>query len=257
VSHFIRNEKNTGGPYKQWVKGVELAVGENIWIAESDDFCDSGFLKRSVEELEKDSAAGLTFCKSVLMDEGGNPRINTPDFFEKLDRGSGNYEGIDFINQFLFNNCILNVSSVVFKKKVFENFETDFADLYRFSMYGDWYIYLTVAMRWNIIYFAEPLNYFRRSTNSYSSRELDFIHLKERLILQNYILKHTHNHINYNKVLDHLYYEAYGLLNDSSLGLIRKLLIASHFILHDKFGWRRSMYFAYNKIKIKYFNQGT
>lgn len=38
VSHCIRNEINSGSPFKQWKKGFDLAKYDLIWIAESDDF---------------------------------------------------------------------------------------------------------------------------------------------------------------------------------------------------------------------------
>jgi len=33
VAHFITNDQNTGNPFVQWKKGIELARGEFIWIA--------------------------------------------------------------------------------------------------------------------------------------------------------------------------------------------------------------------------------
>lgn len=45
VSHLIVNKENSGSPFKQWEKGVELAKGDYIWIAESDDFCEKQFLE--------------------------------------------------------------------------------------------------------------------------------------------------------------------------------------------------------------------
>ena len=46
-TRLIVNEKNSGKVFAQWNKGLSLAKGEYIWIAESDDYCDKGFLKRS------------------------------------------------------------------------------------------------------------------------------------------------------------------------------------------------------------------
>ena len=35
------NEVNSGSSFKQWNKGVRLAHGEYVWIAESDDYADN------------------------------------------------------------------------------------------------------------------------------------------------------------------------------------------------------------------------
>src|SRR6187549_2432119 len=40
VSHIVFNKENTGSTFIQWKKGIELAKGEWIWIAESDDWCE-------------------------------------------------------------------------------------------------------------------------------------------------------------------------------------------------------------------------
>ena len=53
VSHVILNTKNSGSTFKQWEKGLNLAKGEYIWIAESDDFADRQFLERAVEILDE------------------------------------------------------------------------------------------------------------------------------------------------------------------------------------------------------------
>ena len=52
IVHVEFNEKNSGSPFKQWVKGIELAKGDLIWIAESDDLADSQFLEKIVPEFE-------------------------------------------------------------------------------------------------------------------------------------------------------------------------------------------------------------
>jgi Glycosyltransferases involved in cell wall biogenesis len=46
VSQVVYNEQNSGSAFKQWVKGVALAKGDWIWIAESDDWAEHDFLER-------------------------------------------------------------------------------------------------------------------------------------------------------------------------------------------------------------------
>src|SRR5579864_2284139 len=45
------NDVNSGSTFKQWNKGVRLARGRYIWIAESDDYADDRLLERLVAAL--------------------------------------------------------------------------------------------------------------------------------------------------------------------------------------------------------------
>ena len=38
ISNIVLNSENSGSTFKQWNKGFELAKGDYIWIAESDDY---------------------------------------------------------------------------------------------------------------------------------------------------------------------------------------------------------------------------
>src|SRR5215469_12732659 len=42
----VFNATNSGNVFKQWNKGVRMAGGRYVWIAESDDYADAGFLSR-------------------------------------------------------------------------------------------------------------------------------------------------------------------------------------------------------------------
>ena len=44
VSHLELNKQNSGSPFKQWQKGITMAKGTYIWIAETDDYCEFNFL---------------------------------------------------------------------------------------------------------------------------------------------------------------------------------------------------------------------
>ena len=58
------NEKNSGSTFKQWNKGVRLASGEYVWIAESDDYADERLLERLVPLLDAEPTAVLAYCRS-------------------------------------------------------------------------------------------------------------------------------------------------------------------------------------------------
>src|ERR1700757_4566906 len=58
------NEVNSGSPFKQWNKGVRLAKGKYVWIAESDDYADPRLLERLVAILDGDPAVAFANCRS-------------------------------------------------------------------------------------------------------------------------------------------------------------------------------------------------
>src|SRR6266849_1262625 len=58
------NEVNSGSTFKQWNKGVRLARGEYVWIAESDDYADPHLLEKLSERLESEPRAAFAYCRS-------------------------------------------------------------------------------------------------------------------------------------------------------------------------------------------------
>ena len=53
-TRLVANEHNSGKVFHQWNKGLELARGEFVWIAESDDFAEPDFLASCVEQLDQE-----------------------------------------------------------------------------------------------------------------------------------------------------------------------------------------------------------
>src|ERR1700687_1469114 len=42
---FVITERNSGSAFPQWNRGIMMAKGDYVWIAESDDFADPRFLE--------------------------------------------------------------------------------------------------------------------------------------------------------------------------------------------------------------------
>src|SRR4028118_950123 len=51
VTEVVYNDFNSGSTFRQWKKGLELAKGKWIWIAESDDYANPGFLSACISLL--------------------------------------------------------------------------------------------------------------------------------------------------------------------------------------------------------------
>jgi glycosyltransferase involved in cell wall biosynthesis len=160
---FLKNDTNSGSTFKQWAKGIGLAKGKYIWIAESDDYSEASFLKSLVEVLDKNETAGLAFCQSVQVDTNEKP-ISSHDFLPSKWQDSFVQKGSEIVYKNLFReNCIPNVSSLVFRRSVLEGIDNDYTN-YRLS--GDWFFYVKVLQRSDLCFVAKPLNYFRIHANT-------------------------------------------------------------------------------------------
>src|SRR5687768_4023193 len=51
ITSINYNPINSGSTFLQWKKGIDLAQGEWVWIAESDDWCELDFLEVLIQEL--------------------------------------------------------------------------------------------------------------------------------------------------------------------------------------------------------------
>jgi glycosyltransferase involved in cell wall biosynthesis len=170
VSHCIFNETNSGNTFIQWNKGLALAKGDYIWIAESDDFCELNFLEELIQPLIQDDDIVLSYCQSNRVDETGKITGSWIDYTDNLDKklflNSFNLQGNEFIERFLiYKNVIPNASGVVFRKQrasILGDLDIDFEMRYC----GDWLFYIKLITNKKISYISQNLNNFRYHENS-------------------------------------------------------------------------------------------
>ena len=197
VPHFIINKQNSGSPFKQWQKGIELAKGDYIWIAESDDSCEITFLERIFEFIngsKKD--VGLVYTQSIDVDENGqkfSSRIKwTSEFKPNIWKENFGISGTTFIKRYIkVKNVIPNASAVVFKKSLVDNLVFS-NDILNMTMCGDWYFWSKLCAQSPIIGFvAEELNHFRNH-NMMSRNHFNLEKKKRRLLEEAEIRKFLH-----------------------------------------------------------------
>jgi glycosyltransferase involved in cell wall biosynthesis len=188
VSHFIVNKKNSGSPFIQWGKGINLAKGDLIWIAESDDFSDLFFLEKSITLFNQDDKLSLVFCNSNLQ----NLYLKS-DIISNLTTKTGVYENTNnnFLCNWFFNNSefrILNASSCVFKKNVIDNNVLNIIKNHRYS--GDKLFWASILLKNpKFGYISEPLNFHtfhENTTRSKSTISSNSIRNKEILEIYDY-----------------------------------------------------------------------
>lgn len=155
VTKIVVNEHNSGSPFKQWQKGISMANGEVIWIAESDDNCEPTFLETLMKKYDEEKAV-LAFCKSVIIDQNGEKHSN---YFQDELTDSFVMEGEAFIRQYLaFKPYVQNISSAIFCKAVAQRVADQFTS-YRVA--GDWLFSIEIAKEGKVVFQQQALNMFR------------------------------------------------------------------------------------------------
>ena len=190
VSHCIINNENSGSPFKQWKKGIDLAKGDYIWIAESDDYCSLDFISKLMNSLVRDLSIGIGYCQTNDVDEKGRflyDRINYTKLFQPNIWGKEFLrDGVGFIESYLiYFNVIPNASAVIFKKELVD--ESVFSDsLLNMKICGDWCFWIKIILKTKIFFLPETLNYFRDhqavSRNHYSIEKKKLRLLEEKEI---------------------------------------------------------------------------
>jgi glycosyltransferase involved in cell wall biosynthesis len=159
VRCVVRNTTNSGSPFLQWQRGFDLAQGEYVWIAESDDVAEPTFLEESLKRLEQNPDIQMTFARSIFIDAEGNPMKGSPDK-PSLYRGDGVYDGREFArSRMLFRDMIYNASMAVFRKSALEGITPEFRT-YRSS--GDWLFWFDVMIQGSLAEIPLQLNRFRQ-----------------------------------------------------------------------------------------------
>jgi glycosyltransferase involved in cell wall biosynthesis len=157
------NESNSGSAFKQWNKGVRLARGKYVWIAESDDYADEKLLSRLVAVLEANPTVTFAYCQSWQVSEEDRLNGFADGYLDLLDmhRWKADFcvDGRDECRNYLVcYNTVPNASAVVFRRAVFEGVGGADEGL---RLCGDWKLWVSMALKGKIAYLSEPLNYFR------------------------------------------------------------------------------------------------
>jgi glycosyltransferase involved in cell wall biosynthesis/SAM-dependent methyltransferase len=167
--NYVRNEANSGSVSKQWAKGVALAKGDFVWIAEADDFADPEFLAGVLPVFQnKDVAFGYT--QSRIVDE--HDRVTDPDYLFYVadidpDRWRRDFivKGTEEIAEaMVVKNTVPNVSAVVFRRvDLAEVLNQHLDEMISFRNAADWLCYVRLLQRGGSVGFIKtPLNNHRR-----------------------------------------------------------------------------------------------
>lgn len=165
ISHIVFNEENSGSTFKQWHKGFELAKGEYIWIAESDDVAHWDFIKKLLTAINGDKEVVLAASGITLINEKGEAighhSISKSKYARKYSKGA-------FIKEnMLMGNHLLNASSAIFRRDVLSLFPDNYTKL---KASGDYMFWIEIANCGKVVELPDRLDYFRRSSSTVTPR---------------------------------------------------------------------------------------
>ena len=191
-TRLVFNEKNSGKVFLQWNRGLELAHGDFIWIAESDDYCDDVFLENVLKGFVHQSVM-LSFARSVFMRDGLEVWI-LEDYLKDLplswDAPFVMASSTLVKKAFAIKNVIPNVSSAVFRNvgRIPDAVTSIWADM---SLCGDWLFYLWLIRGGAVSYTDKATNYYRihpQSTSLRTQASLDYY--KETFRISCFVAQH-------------------------------------------------------------------
>ncbi len=192
VTHVELNSRNIGKPFMQWEKGIQLAQGDYIWIAESDDYAESDFLFTTVALLDSHPEARLCLTGSYIVDEHDNLIPSGKYGFDLWDTDGKCYffASSDYLaHHMLAVNSVYNASMVLFRR---ENCLRGIVPCFRDMRYcGDWLFWVEQIRKGGVIEVHRKLNYFRKhSENTTAKGTNEGNSLGEIAFIRNLMHKH-------------------------------------------------------------------
>ncbi|NOT39666.1 MAG: glycosyltransferase [Alphaproteobacteria bacterium] len=183
---LVCNKSNTGNPFAQWSKGLSMARGDLVWIAEADDIADEQFLER-LSRFFHDESMVLAFCDSMpISEDGASLGPDYKDYYGRVAPGALAEDmespaatfAADYLSQ---RNLILNVSGVLWRRSALtEALARVQEQLPNYKLAGDWLLYLSACSAGgNVGYCAKTLNSHRRHAGGVTSKLSTDRHLDE------------------------------------------------------------------------------
>lgn len=199
ITTTLYNDENVGVVFEQWNRGLKIAKGELIWIAESDDYSDTDFLNVMVKQF-KYSSTMLAFCRSDFM-QNGEKIWTTEEYLGDLSMLNWSEPFImssaEIVKRgFCYKNIIPNVSSCLFRRVSGIDKEV-IRTCKKMILSSDWIFYLDIIKGGTIAYTNEITNYYRVHEHSTSLRvqhSLNYYIEYEkvtRYILKNYAIDNS------------------------------------------------------------------
>lgn len=197
VSHVIINKTNSGSPFGMWQKGFDLAQGNLIWIAESDDWADKTFLETLVPKFENGVVVSHCISNNYYM-KTMTTKINSWWSTFNVSLWDSNFveNGKKMLDAYGKYKCpVINVSSALIRKDILDAVEIPID--YKYC--GDWWFWAQIFYQGDVAYTSKALNFIRVHDDSASSNKNSktILKIKENIRVITNISKLLHQPVAY------------------------------------------------------------
>jgi hypothetical protein len=188
------NEANSGSTFKQWNRGVRLAQGKYVWIAESDDYADQHLLETLLVPLEHDEAVSFAYCRSWRVTDDNRVDGLGDWYLELLDpelwKSDFCVDGREHCRKYFARMAVVcNAGAAVFRRSLYD--AVGGADE-ALRLCGDWKFWAAMALRGKVAFSGRRLNYFRyHPSNVRTMSARDAVDVIEKLRVMRWILDRT------------------------------------------------------------------
>ncbi|WP_395646261.1 glycosyltransferase [Terricaulis sp.] len=174
----IDGKEKAASVFQQWRRGVALAQGDYVWIAEADDLSERRFLETVLPAFRNERVV-LSYTQSRQIDEHGGTLDR--DYLTYLGAIDDRYwraahvspGAAEIAGPLAVKNTIPNVSACVFRKAALAaTLENCREEIERFRVAGDWMAYLRLLRHGDIAFDPRALNLHRRHAQSVTASAL-------------------------------------------------------------------------------------
>lgn len=183
------NEVNSGSAFRQWQKGVDMAQGEFVWIAESDDSCKPEFVATLLAAGGWDRSAGILQAQSLAVNEQGRAQGSLRAHTDPIDAERWKHDFIsdgreEVQNYLVQRNTIPNASACLIRRTALLAAKPGEVDL---VTCGDWLVYARILSQHRLHFVSRPLNRYRVHSSTQRKRTLS----SGRLLFEMYFVQST------------------------------------------------------------------
>lgn len=168
-TRVVVNKCNSGSPFVQWMRGMEMARADLVWLAEADDRCRPELLATLLPFFD-DRNVRIASCASQPITASGEVIGDyRPMYLDRITPGRWNRDymatdheeaqrGLGIANSFP------NASAVIFRK--FRPEASFIKELTEMKLCGDWYFYVRAMHNGLVGFSASIMNDHRRHDNT-------------------------------------------------------------------------------------------